>query len=70
MNVGSSIMPVDKLQNAISPNQMHCKSNPVAAKKQTLLDSYFTFVLSHKSLECLLSPQIQLYVSFPAVHRE
>lgn len=33
MNVGSSIMPVDKLQNAISPNQMHLQIEPSSCKK-------------------------------------
>lgn len=66
MSVGSSIMPAGKLQSSISLDQMHLqiKSAVATKKKQTLPESYFTFILSHKSSESRLSSQIQLYV-FP-----
>ena len=71
MNDESSETPVGKRPSVNSSEQMHLQIKPwQLVKKQTLLDSYFTFILSHKSLECLLSPEIQLCISFYAVDRE
>lgn len=71
MNAGSSVTLVGKGPSVVSSDQMHLQIKPwQLVKRQTLLDSYFTLILSHKSLECLLSPEIQLYISFHAVDRE